>query len=41
MENCELCGGTGYIETNEQVYANEPHYANIGEKKCECTINEE
>jgi len=38
---CEYCGGSGKIPVMEQVYAGEPHYADIGaEKDCICVIEE-
>lgn len=39
-EVCEFCGGTGEINTMEQVYPNEPHYAPIGTEKCICQLDE-
>lgn len=36
---CEFCLGTGEVETDEQVYPNEPHYARIGIAKCVCQTN--
>lgn len=36
--NCEFCGGEGKVPSMEQVYAGEPHYADIGEEDCICVI---
>jgi hypothetical protein len=38
---CELCYGTGETTEMEQVYANEPHMAPIGTRKCVCQIKED
>lgn len=37
-EVCADCGGTGEVDTMEQVYANEPHMAPIGTRKCICRL---
>lgn len=37
-KDCEFCGGEGTIPSMEQVYAGEPHYADVGEEDCICTI---
>lgn len=31
---CDECGGTGDVSTMEQVYAGEPHMADIGTAPC-------
>lgn len=37
---CEFCCGTGEVSTMEQVWAGEPHYADIGTRFCICQIKE-
>lgn len=39
-EECSDCGGTGEVNTYEPVYPGEPHYADVGVKKCHCKISE-
>lgn len=34
IEKCQTCGGTGEVDTMEQVYPGEPHMAPIGTGKC-------
>ncbi len=38
---CEYCGGTGEVDSMEQVYAGEPHMAPIGTRKCICQVEAE
>lgn len=35
---CEFCLGTGEVSEYEKVYANEPHTALLGTRKCICQI---
>lgn len=37
-EVCALCDGSGEVTTSEQVYAGEPHMADIGSEKCICQL---
>lgn len=36
----EHCGGTGEVSVQEQVYAGEPHTADIGTQKCICQLSD-
>lgn len=39
---CRECGGTKEVSTSEQVYAGEPHMADIGTKPCpKCCADDE
>lgn len=40
-EVCEICGGTGEIDTMEAVWPGEPHMAPIGTRKCVCQIRDD
>lgn len=41
-EVCETCGGDRVVSAMEQVYAGEPHMADIGEQPCpDCSIDED
>ncbi len=41
-EECETCGGIGYVRTTERVYPGEPHMAPVGEEPCpECNGKDE
>lgn len=33
-KKCETCGGTGFVDKMEQVYAGEPHMAPTGSEPC-------
>jgi len=35
---CEICCDTGMVDVMDQVYDNEPHMANVGCRRCECTL---
>lgn len=37
-KECEICGGTGEVSSMEQVWADEPHMADVGTRKCICQI---
>ena len=38
-EECEYCGGSGVVSVMEPVDSGEPHMAPIGERVCECQLN--
>lgn len=39
---CRTCGGTGEVRTMEQVYAGEPHMADVGTGRCpDCNPKQE
>lgn len=40
-EVCAFCRGEGEVTTMEQVYPNEPHYADVGTRKCVCQIKDD
>lgn len=37
---CEMCGGTGEVAEIQEVWAGEPHMADVGVKKCLCQLND-
>lgn len=37
---CEYCFGEGEVDTLDYVYANEPHQAYVGTRKCICQVSE-
>lgn len=42
MDICDMCGGTGEVESMDDVYAGEPHVAPIGMISCpECRFRNE
>ena len=38
---CDNCLGTGEVSTEERVYPDEPHMADIGTIKCYCQLDED
>ena len=38
-KECIECGGTGKVPKMEEVYAGEPHMADVGEQPYVCTLD--